>query len=69
MHLWEMSIFSLNNVTVRPTKMSRADKNWSHIQKRKYFKNETFQKKSIIKVDLLTKYSIQKKNQRDSFDF
>ena len=31
MHLVEISIFSLNNVTVRPTKiMNRADKNWAH---------------------------------------
>ena len=31
MHLWEISIFSLNNVIVRPTKiMNRADKNWAH---------------------------------------
>ena len=31
MHLGEISIFSLNNVIVRPTKiMNRADKNWSH---------------------------------------
>ena len=30
-HLVEISIFSLNNVTVRPTKiMNRADKNWAH---------------------------------------
>ena len=29
--LVEISIFSLNNVTVRPTKiMNRADKNWAH---------------------------------------
>ena len=31
MHLWEISIFSINNVIVRPTKiMNRADKNWTH---------------------------------------
>ena len=31
MHLWEISILSLNNVIVRPTKiMNRADKNWAH---------------------------------------
>ena len=31
MHLAEISIFSLKNVTVRPTKiMNRADKNWAH---------------------------------------
>ena len=32
MHLWEISISSLNNVIVRPTKtMNRANKNWAHI--------------------------------------
>ena len=31
MHLVEISIFLLNNVTVKPTKiMNRADKNWAH---------------------------------------
>ena len=31
MHLLEMSIFSLNNVIIRLTKiMNRADKNWAH---------------------------------------
>ena len=31
LHLWEISIFSLNNVIVRPTKIkSRDDKNWVH---------------------------------------
>ena len=31
MHQWEISIFPLNNVIVRPTKiMNRADKNWAH---------------------------------------
>ena len=30
MHLWEISIFSLNNIIVRPTKsMNRVDKNWA----------------------------------------
>ena len=39
MHLVEISIFSLDNVTVRPTKiMNRADKNWAH------FENQNFQK-------------------------
>ena len=34
MHLVEISIFSLNNVTVRSTKiMNRADKNWAHFKK------------------------------------
>ena len=31
MHIWEISILSLNNVIIRPTKiMNRADKNWVH---------------------------------------
>ena len=31
MHLVEKSIFTLNNVTVRPIKiMNRVDKNWAH---------------------------------------
>ena len=31
MHLLEISIFSLNDVIVRPTKiMNTADKNWAH---------------------------------------
>ena len=61
-HLWEISIFSLNNIIVRPAKiMNRADKNWAHCQKRKQFKNQSFQKISFIKVDLLVKYSLQKK--------
>ena len=64
MHLWEISIFSLNNVIVRPTKiMNRADKNWAHFEKTKYFKNQSFQKISFIKVDLLVKYSSQKKSE------
>ena len=33
-HLVEISIFLLNNVTVRPTKiMKRAYKSWAHFQK------------------------------------
>ena len=33
---WEISIFSLNHVIVRPTKiMNRADKNWVYFQKLK----------------------------------
>ena len=62
MHVWEISIFSLNNVIVRPTKiMNRADKNWAHFQKTKYFKIQSFRKISFIKVDLLVKYSSEKK--------
>ena len=38
MHLVEISIFSLNNVTVRPTKiMNRLDNNWAGFKKLKYF--------------------------------
>ena len=37
LHVLKISIFSLNNVTVRPTKiMNRADKNWAHSEKIKY---------------------------------
>ena len=51
MHLWEISIFSLNNVIVRPIKiMNRADKNWAHFQKTKYSKNQSFQTISFIKL-------------------
>ena len=35
----------------------------------KILRNLSFQKISPIKVDLLVKYSSQKKNQTDSFDF
>ena len=32
MHLVEVSIFSLNNVIIRPTKiMNRANKKWAHL--------------------------------------
>ena len=65
MHLLEIGIFSLYHVIVRPTKiMNRADKNWAHFQKTKYFKNQSFQKISFLKVDLLVKYSSQKKEFR-----
>ena len=51
MHLVEISIFPLNNVTVRPTKiMNRADKNWAH-----------FKKHFLLKVGLLVQYSSKKK--------
>ena len=39
--------------------MNRADKNWTDFQKIKYFKNQSFQKISLIKVGLLIKYSSQ----------
>ena len=43
-HLLEIGVFSLNNVIVRLTKiMNRADKNWAHFQKIKYFKNQIFE--------------------------
>ena len=45
MHLVEISIFSLNNVTVRPTKiMNRDNKNRTHFYKIKYLKNQSLQK-------------------------
>ena len=57
MHLVENSIFSLNNVIVRPTKiMNRVDKNWAHFQKLQYIKNQNFQKTFSIKVGLLVQY-------------
>ena len=38
-HLVEISIFSLNNVIVRPTKiMNRADKNWAHFKEQNTLK-------------------------------
>ena len=40
----EIGIFSLNNDIIRPTKImnNRADKNWAHFYKTKYFKNQRF---------------------------
>jgi len=59
MHLGKISIFSLNDVIVRPTKiMNRANKNWALFLENK---NQKIQKNSFIKVDLLVKYSSQKK--------
>ena len=64
MHLWEISIFSLNHVIVRPTKIKNsADKNWAHFQKIKYPKNKSFHKSSVVKV------GVTEKNQKDSVDF
>ena len=41
MHLVKISIFSLNLVIVRLTKiMNRADKNWAQFKKIKYLKNQ-----------------------------
>ena len=50
MHLVEIRIFSLNNVTIRPTKiMNRADKNWAHLQKIKYLrKKKVFRQKLVL---------------------
>ena len=43
MHLLEISTFSLNNVTIRHTKiMNSADNNWAHLKKLKYSKNQNF---------------------------
>ena len=62
MHLLETGIFSQYHVNVRPTKiMNRAYKHWAPFYKTKYFKNQSFQKISLIKVGLLIKYSSQKK--------
>ena len=57
MHLVEISIFSLNLVIVRLTKiMNRADKNWAQFKKIKYLKNQNFQKDFLMKVGLLVQY-------------
>ena len=62
MLLLKISIFSLNNVILRLTKIrNSAEKNWANFQEIKYFKNQSFQKISLIKVGLLIKYSSQKK--------
>ena len=45
LHVLEISIFSLNNVIVRPTKiMDRADKNWAHFKKQNTLKINFFKK-------------------------
>ena len=44
--------------------MNRADENWAHFYKTKYFENQSFQKISFIRVDLLVKYSSQKKKSK-----
>ena len=67
MHLWKISIFSLYNVMVRPTKiMNRADKNGAHFWRTKYFKNQSFQKISFLKVDLLKPFQ-NKKSKKNFF--
>ena len=56
--------FSLNNVTIRPTKiMNGAEKNWAH------FRKQSFEKILLMKVEHLVKYSLQKKKSKDSVDF
>ena len=56
MHVWEISILSLNNVIVRPTKiLNSADKNWAHFYKTKYFKNQ-----STLKIKVCKKFHLQK---------
>ena len=53
MHLWKISIFSLKNVIISPTKiMNGANNNWARVQKTKYFKNQSFQIISLLNVDL-----------------
>ena len=50
MYLVEISIFSLNDVTIRPAKIiNRANKNWAHLEEIKYFENQKFQDHFFIK--------------------
>ena len=64
MHLVKISIYSQNNVTIRPTKiMNGAEKNWAH------FRKQSFEKILLMKVEHLVKYSLQKKKSKDSVDF
>ena len=61
MHLVEISIFSLNFVIVRLTKiMNRADKNWAQFRQSILIHNQNFQKDFLIKAGLLVKYSSSK---------
>ena len=70
LQLLEMKTFKLNNVIIRLTKiMNRAEKNWAHFQQIKYFKNQSCQTFSLIKVGLLIKYSSQKFFWKDSTNF
>ena len=58
MHVVEISIFSLNLVIVRVTKiMNRADKKLGTILGNKVSYKSEFTKKVLIKVGLLVKYS------------
>ena len=58
MHTAVMSIFSINYVTVRPTKIM----NWAHFKKIKYFKDWNFQKHfdqfSTLKNDFETEFEV-----------
>ena len=68
MHLMEI-FFSLNRVTVRPTKiLNRAVKKAGTFLEIKYLKNQCIQKFPFLKVGLQVRYSSQK-IQKDSFDF
>jgi hypothetical protein len=70
MHLVDLSIFWLNNVTIRPTKIiNRDEKNWAHFERKKYFKNQNFQKIFLIKVDPLFQYSTKNFFLKDSTNF
>ena len=71
MHLLEISIFSLNIVIVRLTKiMNRADKNLAHIYKTKYLKNQYFQKNVINESWTPNQiFFTEKKNWKDSTNF
>ena len=37
--------------------MNRVDKNWAQFQDIKYLKNQNFQRRNLLKVGLLVKYS------------
>ena len=46
--------FSLYLVIIRPRKtINTANKNWAHIYKIKYFRNQSFQKIPLLQVGLL----------------
>ena len=59
-------IFSLNNVTVRPTKiMNRGTKNWANFWKKKFLQKSKFSKKNFLsKAGFLVQYSSKKKQDR-----
>ena len=59
MHLWKISILSLNNIIITATKIvNRADKNWANFYKTMYFENQSFQI-----------FFTEKKIQKDLFGF